>query len=64
MLWQVTQYAAIYIMLFSEVITGRVLFSIIATFIGLPTDLRYNPVTWNAMVHGNITFVIFLFVVR
>ncbi|OCH88345.1 hypothetical protein OBBRIDRAFT_836654 [Obba rivulosa] len=30
------------------------------TFIGLPESLRYDPLRWNSMVHGNITFVIVL----
>lgn len=38
--------------------------SIIATFIGLPTEMRYNFLAWNPMTHGNITFVIFLCSVR
>lgn len=38
--------------------------SIIATFIGLPTEMRYNFLAWNPMTHGNITFVIVLCSVR
>lgn len=30
------------------------------SWIGLPADLRYNPLAWNSMTHGNITFVIVL----
>ncbi|KAI0035395.1 hypothetical protein K488DRAFT_76642 [Vararia minispora EC-137] len=34
--------------------------SIVATFVGLPEDLRYSPHLWNSMTHGNITTVIVL----
>ncbi|KZP30426.1 hypothetical protein FIBSPDRAFT_946141 [Athelia psychrophila] len=37
---------------------------IIATFIGLPAEMRYNFLAWNPMTHGNITFVILLCSVR
>ncbi|CAK5264976.1 unnamed protein product [Mycena citricolor] len=37
---------------------------IAATFIGLPAYLRYAPLAWNPMTHGNISFVIVLFSVR
>ncbi|THU89452.1 hypothetical protein K435DRAFT_781618 [Dendrothele bispora CBS 962.96] len=39
-------------------------FHIITTFIGLPSNLRYAIVEWNATTHGNITITTFLFVVR
>lgn len=38
--------------------------SIIATWIGLPVELRYAIADWNPTTHGNITFVIFLLVSR
>ncbi|KAH8120707.1 hypothetical protein DFH11DRAFT_1685926 [Phellopilus nigrolimitatus] len=38
--------------------------SIIATLIGLPPAIRYNPLTWNSMTHGNISIVVVLFSVR
>ena len=38
--------------------------SIIATWIGLPVELRYAIADWNSTTHGNITFVIFLMVSR
>jgi hypothetical protein len=34
--------------------------SIIATFVGLPNELRYSPHLWNSMTHGNITTVVVL----
>ncbi|KAF8973790.1 hypothetical protein BDZ97DRAFT_1900574 [Flammula alnicola] len=37
---------------------------IVATFIGLPSDLKYAPSNWNSMTHGNITVVIVLFFFR
>ncbi|TFK40942.1 hypothetical protein BDQ12DRAFT_720677 [Crucibulum laeve] len=37
---------------------------IIATFVGLPSELKYAPTNWNSMTHGNITVVIVLFIVR
>ncbi|KAL5535081.1 hypothetical protein ACEPAF_3174 [Sanghuangporus sanghuang] len=33
---------------------------IIATFINLPSEIRYDPLAWNATTHGNISFVIVL----
>lgn len=39
-------------------------FSIAASFIGLPDELKYSFDKWNPMTHGNITFVIFLLSVR
>jgi hypothetical protein len=39
-------------------------FSIAASFIGLPDELKYSFGKWNPMTHGNITFVIFLLSVR
>jgi len=30
------------------------------SWIGLPEELRYAPLSWNSMTHGNITFVIVL----
>jgi hypothetical protein len=42
----------------------EVSFSIAATIVGLPPDVRYNPVAWNSVIHGNITVVVFLFAVR
>jgi len=33
---------------------------IIASWIGLPLDMRFNFGAWNPMTHGNITFVIVL----
>ncbi|OBZ79276.1 Disintegrin and metalloproteinase domain-containing protein B [Grifola frondosa] len=37
---------------------------ILATFFGLPEELRYNPMSWNPVTHGNITFTTFLLSVR
>ncbi|KAJ7139468.1 hypothetical protein C8R44DRAFT_604896 [Mycena epipterygia] len=37
---------------------------IAATFAGLPAGIRYAPLDWNPMTHGNISFVVFLFSVR
>ncbi|KAF5336818.1 hypothetical protein D9757_014653 [Collybiopsis confluens] len=37
---------------------------ILASFVGLPSELRYNPGSWNATTHGNISFTLFLFSVR
>ncbi|KDR85212.1 hypothetical protein GALMADRAFT_233921 [Galerina marginata CBS 339.88] len=37
---------------------------IIASFVGLPPDLKYAPSEWNSMTHGNITVVIALFLFR
>ncbi|KAJ3805533.1 hypothetical protein EV368DRAFT_51937 [Lentinula lateritia] len=37
---------------------------VLATFIGLPSDLQFNIVSWNGTTHGNITFTLFLFSVR
>jgi len=33
---------------------------IIWSWVGLPDDLKYNPLAWNSMTHGNISFVIVL----
>ncbi|KLO11304.1 hypothetical protein SCHPADRAFT_877189 [Schizopora paradoxa] len=38
--------------------------SIVASYIGLPAELRSDFASWNPMTHGNITFVIFLLSVR
>ncbi|KAI0265099.1 hypothetical protein BC834DRAFT_924374 [Gloeopeniophorella convolvens] len=38
--------------------------SIAASFIGLPDDLKYRPELWNATTHGNISFVVFLLLMR
>jgi hypothetical protein len=38
--------------------------SIVITFIGLPSDVRFAIKRWNGMTHGNITFVIVLLVAR
>ncbi|KAJ7789478.1 hypothetical protein B0H14DRAFT_2944526 [Mycena olivaceomarginata] len=38
--------------------------SIAATFAGLPADIRYAPLAWNPMTHGNISIVVVLFSVR
>ncbi|KAL9716034.1 hypothetical protein Ac2012v2_000478 [Leucoagaricus gongylophorus] len=35
--------------------------SVLATFIGLPAQLRYAPRDWNGMLHGNITITLLLF---
>ncbi|EJD04448.1 uncharacterized protein FOMMEDRAFT_133719 [Fomitiporia mediterranea MF3/22] len=32
----------------------------IATWIGLPPELRYDPLSWNSVTHGSITTVIIL----
>lgn len=37
---------------------------ILATFFGLPENLRYDPLSWNSMTHGNITITGFLFLGR
>ncbi|KAJ7451153.1 hypothetical protein FB451DRAFT_1284865 [Mycena latifolia] len=37
---------------------------IAATLIGLPADIRYAPLAWNSMAHGNISIVVVLFTVR
>ncbi|TDL28950.1 hypothetical protein BD410DRAFT_824510 [Rickenella mellea] len=37
---------------------------IAVTIIGLPYDLRYDPLKWNSLTHGNITAVIVLLSVR
>jgi len=37
---------------------------IVASYIGLPSELRDDVASWNPMTHGNITFVIFLLSVR
>ncbi|KAF9056392.1 hypothetical protein BJ165DRAFT_1606567 [Panaeolus papilionaceus] len=37
---------------------------IAASFFGLPLELRYAPLEWNSMTHGNITVVIVLFLCR
>ncbi|KAF8525142.1 hypothetical protein BU17DRAFT_84067 [Hysterangium stoloniferum] len=34
------------------------------SLIGLPSEIRTNPSTWNPMTHGNVTFTTFLFIVR
>ncbi|KAF7367413.1 hypothetical protein MSAN_00803900 [Mycena sanguinolenta] len=37
---------------------------IAATFAGLPADIRYAPLAWNPMTHGNISIVVVLLSVR
>jgi len=32
----------------------------IATFVGLPAEIRFSPGTWNSLTHGSISFVIVL----
>ncbi|THH09426.1 hypothetical protein EW145_g2036 [Phellinidium pouzarii] len=36
----------------------------IVTLVGLPPDIRYNPLVWNPMTHGNISFVVVLLSAR
>lgn len=31
---------------------------------GLPAEIRADPLSWNPMTHGNVTFTTFLFAVR
>ncbi|KAJ6573935.1 hypothetical protein DFH09DRAFT_383695 [Mycena vulgaris] len=35
-----------------------------ATLAGLPPAIRYAPLAWNSMTHGNISIVVFLFSAR
>ncbi|KAG7450765.1 uncharacterized protein BT62DRAFT_1072790 [Guyanagaster necrorhizus] len=37
---------------------------IFTSFLGIGDGLRYSPAAWNATTHGNITFTMFLFLVR
>jgi hypothetical protein len=37
---------------------------IVATLICLPEGLKYSPGKWNPMTHGNISFVVVLFLLR
>ncbi|KIY45713.1 hypothetical protein FISHEDRAFT_48774 [Fistulina hepatica ATCC 64428] len=37
---------------------------IIVTMAALPEPLRYSPLTWNSMTHGNISSVVFLLSAR
>ncbi|KAF5355618.1 hypothetical protein D9756_003956 [Leucocoprinus leucothites] len=37
---------------------------VLATFFGLPEQLRYTPQNWNGMTHGNITITTLLFFTR
>ncbi|KAJ3754671.1 hypothetical protein EV360DRAFT_51180 [Lentinula raphanica] len=37
---------------------------VFATFIGLPSHLRFEIASWNGTTHGNITFTLFLFSTR
>ncbi|KAJ6519250.1 hypothetical protein C8R45DRAFT_1085282 [Mycena sanguinolenta] len=37
---------------------------IAATLAGLPADIRYAPMAWNPMTHGNISIVVVLLSVR
>ncbi|KAF9004164.1 hypothetical protein BDZ89DRAFT_1026399 [Hymenopellis radicata] len=37
---------------------------VVSSFIGLPVEMRYNPAAWNPTTHGNISFTVFLFLVR
>lgn len=39
-------------------------YSIVATLIGLPSEIRSDFSSWNSMTHGNITFVVILCSVR
>ncbi|KAF9058706.1 hypothetical protein BDP27DRAFT_1432393 [Rhodocollybia butyracea] len=39
-------------------------FHVLSTFIGLPSDIRFSPMSWNGITHGNITLTTFLFCVR
>ena len=39
-------------------------YSVMNTFVALPSSVAYNPSVWNATTHGNITFTIFLFLTR
>ncbi|KAF8577855.1 hypothetical protein K439DRAFT_520538 [Ramaria rubella] len=34
------------------------------SLIGLPANVRADPLAWNPMTHGNVTFTSFLFLVR
>ena len=34
--------------------------SMIWSWVGLPDELKYNPLAWNSMTHGNISFVVVL----
>ena len=38
--------------------------SIWVSVVGLPKEILLNPAVWNAVAHGNITFVVVLFSVR
>ncbi|KAK0198119.1 hypothetical protein F5146DRAFT_73220 [Armillaria mellea] len=37
---------------------------IFTSLLGIGEELRYYPAAWNATTHGNITFTMFLFLVR
>ncbi|KAE9397684.1 hypothetical protein BT96DRAFT_883779 [Gymnopus androsaceus JB14] len=37
---------------------------VLASFVGLPSELRFSPASWNATCHGNVTFTLFLFSMR
>jgi len=37
---------------------------IAVTLIALPEDIALNPLDWNMMTHGNVTFVVLLFTLR
>lgn len=39
---------------------ARAHLSIIWSWVGLPDDLKYSPLAWNSMTHGNISFVVVL----
>jgi hypothetical protein len=38
--------------------------SLVSSIFGLPTELLFDPASWNPTTHGNITVVIILFVLR
>ncbi|KAG8992695.1 hypothetical protein FRB95_001063 [Tulasnella sp. JGI-2019a] len=40
------------------------LIHIAVSLFGFPAYVRMDPVTWNALTHGNVTFTAFLFIVR
>ncbi|KAJ4485452.1 hypothetical protein J3R30DRAFT_3364859 [Lentinula aciculospora] len=37
---------------------------VLATFVGLPSELQFDIASWNSTTHGNITFTLFLFSAR
>lgn len=58
---KLTQYVVVPI---SQARDKLTLTSIIASFFGLPDELKYDPASWNSMTHGNITVVVVLLTVR